>query len=90
MEFAATQTKSTERGLLAHKRSIIETIIDQLKSISQIEHSRHCSPVNFLVNLVSLVDCVLRSTKETITSSRIRHSTNVVRNLKGLALEHIQ
>ena len=33
--------------LLARKRSIIETIIDQLKNISQIEHSRHRSPVNF-------------------------------------------
>lgn len=38
--------------LLACKRSIIESIIDQLKNISQIEHSRHRSPVNFLVNLV--------------------------------------
>jgi IS5 family transposase len=38
--------------LLARKRSIIETVIDQLKNISQIEHSRHRSPVNFLINLV--------------------------------------
>ncbi len=38
--------------LLLRKRSIIESIIDQLKNISQIEHSRHRSPVNFLVNLV--------------------------------------
>ena len=38
--------------LLTRKRSIIETIIDQLKNISQIEHSRHRSPVNFLVNIV--------------------------------------
>jgi hypothetical protein len=38
--------------LLIRKRSIIETIIDQLKNISQIEHSRHRSPVNCLVNLV--------------------------------------
>ncbi len=29
--------------LLARKRSIIETIFDQLKNISQIEHSRHRS-----------------------------------------------
>jgi hypothetical protein len=36
--------------LLARKRSIVETIIDQLKNISQIEHSRHRSPVNFMVN----------------------------------------
>ena len=38
--------------LLARKRSIIETVIDQLKNISQIEHSRHRSPVNFGVNIL--------------------------------------
>jgi transposase len=38
--------------LLLRKRSVIETIIDQLKNISQIEHSRHRSPVNCIVNLV--------------------------------------
>jgi transposase len=38
--------------LLLRKRAIIETIIDQLKNISQIEHSRHRSPTNFLVNLL--------------------------------------
>lgn len=38
--------------LLLRKRSIIETVIDQLKNISQIEHSRHRSPVNYLVNVV--------------------------------------
>ena len=37
--------------LLLRKRSIIETINDQLKNISQIEHSRHRSVANFLVNL---------------------------------------
>jgi len=37
--------------LLLRKRSIIETINDQLKNISQIEHSRHRSFVNFLLNL---------------------------------------
>lgn len=38
--------------LLLRKRAIIETITDQLKNISQIEHTRHRSPINFLVNLV--------------------------------------
>ena len=38
--------------ILLRKRAIIETIIDQLKNISQIEHSRHRSPANFLVNLI--------------------------------------
>lgn len=39
--------------LLLRKRAIIETIIDQLKNISQIEHSRLRSVTNFCVNLLS-------------------------------------
>ncbi|MBZ0297932.1 MAG: IS982 family transposase [Anaerolineae bacterium] len=39
--------------LLLKRRSIIETINDQLKNISQIEHSRHRSVDNFFVNLVA-------------------------------------
>ncbi|MBW4459161.1 MAG: transposase, partial [Nodosilinea sp. WJT8-NPBG4] len=35
------------------KRPIIETVNDQLKNLCQIEHSRHRSPFNFLVNPVS-------------------------------------
>ena len=38
--------------LMLGKRSIIETIIDQLKNISQIEHSRHRSINNFIANLL--------------------------------------
>jgi transposase len=38
--------------LLLRRRAIIESVIDQLKNISQIEHSRHRSPVNCFVNLV--------------------------------------
>ncbi|WP_264309041.1 IS982 family transposase [[Leptolyngbya] sp. PCC 7376] len=38
--------------ILARKRALIETVIDQLKNISQIEHPRHRSPANFCVNLL--------------------------------------
>jgi len=38
--------------ILLRKRAIVETIIDQLKNISQIEHTRHRSVTNFLVNLL--------------------------------------
>ncbi len=38
--------------LLLRKRAIVETIIDQLKNISQIEHSRHRSVTNFPVNVL--------------------------------------
>ena len=35
------------------ERAIIESIIDQLKNIPQIEHSRHHSPTNFVVHLIA-------------------------------------
>lgn len=38
--------------LMLRKRAIIETINDQLKNISQIEHTRHRSVANFFVNVV--------------------------------------
>ena len=39
--------------LMLRKRALIETIIDQLKNISQVAHTRHRSVDNFLVNLVA-------------------------------------
>ena len=39
--------------LLLRKRALIETIVDQLKNICQIEHSRHRSPSNFVVHLLA-------------------------------------
>jgi hypothetical protein len=39
--------------LLLRKRSVIETVNDQLKNMCNIEHTRHRSPINFLVNMVA-------------------------------------
>ena len=39
--------------LLLRKRAIIETINDMLKNVCQIEHSRHRSPINFIVNVLA-------------------------------------
>ena len=39
--------------LLLRKRALIESLIDQLKNLCQIAHSRHRSVANFLVNLVA-------------------------------------
>jgi hypothetical protein len=41
-----------DKILLRH-RAIIETVNDELKNISQIEHTRHRSEINFFINLVS-------------------------------------
>ena len=55
-----TKLKSNMRGalmsmsdrLLLRKRAIIETVNDELKNIAQVEHSRHRSFDNFIVNLL--------------------------------------
>jgi hypothetical protein len=53
--------------LLLRKRSISETIHDQLKNISQIEHSRHRSVFNFCVNLIAgLVAYTFREKKPSL------------------------
>ncbi len=39
--------------IMLRKRSVIETVNDELKNICQIEHSRHRSFTNFIVNIVA-------------------------------------
>jgi len=64
--------------LLLRKRAIIETIYDQLKNICQIEHTRHRSPLNFLVNLVCGLIAYCHLPK--------KPSLHMDANLDGLAL----
>lgn len=55
-----TKLKSNMKGalmsvsdrLLLRKRAIIETVNDELKNIAQVEHSRHRSFDNFIVNML--------------------------------------
>ncbi len=39
--------------LLLRKQAIIESILDLLKNISQLKHSRHRCPTNFVVHLIT-------------------------------------
>ena len=41
--------------LLLRKRTIIETVNDALRNISQVEHSRHRAVDNFSVNLLGAI-----------------------------------
>ena len=41
--------------LLLRKRAIIETVNDELKNITQVEHSRHRCFDNFVVNLLGAI-----------------------------------
>ena len=47
------QLMSLSDKIMLRKRSIIETINDELKNICQVEHSRHRSFANFLTNMIS-------------------------------------
>ena len=61
------QLMRMEDKILLRKRAIIETIIDQMKNISQIEHSRHRSPFNCFVNVVcGLIAYSFQPTKPSI------------------------
>ena len=53
--------------IMIRKRAIIESVNDQLKNISNIEHSRHRSVANFFVNLVAgLVAYTLKEKKPSL------------------------
>jgi len=61
--------------VLIRKRALIESINDELKNMVQIEHSRHRSFVNFLVNLIAELSAYCFFPKK--PSLRIeRHSDN--------------
>jgi hypothetical protein len=67
--------------LLLRKRAIIETIIDQLKNISQIEHTRHRSPVNFMAHLVAgLIAYCFQPRKPSLGLDKALVLTSVIHN----------
>jgi hypothetical protein len=41
--------------LLLRQRALIECVNDQLKNVSQVEHTRHRSPINGIINMVAAV-----------------------------------
>jgi transposase len=59
-------------ALLLRKRALIETVNDQLKNISHIEHSRHRSVNNFVVNLFAgLIAYTLQPKKPSLCFDRV-------------------
>ena len=65
-KFMATVDK-----ILLRKRAIIETVNDQLKNISQLEHTRHRSVWNFMVNILgSLIAYSLQPKKPSLNLKR--------------------
>ena len=63
--------------VLLRKRTLIETVNDQLKNICQIEHSRHRSVTNFLVNLVAGLIAYTYQPKKPSLHIRMPHNDSV-------------
>jgi hypothetical protein len=54
--------------IMLRKCSVIESVVDQLKNISQIEHTRHRSVVNFFVSQIAgLIAYSWREKKPSLT-----------------------
>jgi len=67
-----------DRAMLS-RRFIIETVNDQLKNISQIEHSRHRSMNGFMLNLMGgLVAYCLKESKPTLNISDVEYNMMTV------------
>lgn len=62
--------------------NLIETVIERVKFICHIEHSRHRSPLNFLVNLVGgLAVYSIKPRKPTIKTTKVLQLLNgLIRN----------
>jgi hypothetical protein len=56
--------------LLLRKRALVETVVDQLKNISQIEHSRHRSVINYFVEIIA--GLIAYTYRDTLPSLNIR------------------
>lgn len=50
--------------ILLRKRVLVETVNDQLKNISQLEHTRHRSVANFFVNALAAIAAYVRQPKK--------------------------
>jgi len=50
--------------MLLRKRVLIETVNDQLKNISQLEHTRHRSVGNFFINVLAAIAAYIRQPKK--------------------------
>lgn len=52
-----------DQALLRH-RSLIETVFDELKKLSQVEHTRHRSHDNFMINLMVMAGSILSGAQQ--------------------------
>ena len=80
-----TKLKSNMKGslmslsdkLLLRKRAIIESVNDKLKNIAQVEHSRHRTFDNCIINLMSAISayCCFQRSRVSMLQERLEHSS---------------
>jgi hypothetical protein len=63
--------------IMLRKRSVIETINDELKNICDIEHSRHRSIHNFFMNLIAALGAYCFFDKKPAIQVKIEHSNQL-------------
>lgn len=89
LRFITTVKKNMKKRMMTafekfflSKRGIVETVIEQLKYICQVEHTRHRNPDNFIINLLSgLVAYCLKPRKPSITWPKsLTNNTTVISN----------
>jgi hypothetical protein len=64
--------------IMLRKRAVIESVVDQLKNISQIEHSRHRSVANCFVNLLAGLIAYTWREKKPSLNIRVREQLQLV------------
>lgn len=61
--------------MLLRKRSIVETVFSYLKHTMQLEHTRHRSPINAFVHILStLIMCQKKSSKPSVCFTHMLHA----------------
>ena len=60
--------------IMLRKRSIIETINDELKNICEVEHTRHRAMHNFIMNLISALTAYCFFDKKPAIKFNVEHS----------------
>jgi hypothetical protein len=63
--------------ILLRKRSVIESINDELKNICQIEHSRHRSTHNFIMNIIAALVAYCFFPKKTAIKFEVEKSNQL-------------
>ena len=55
---------SMKDKIMLRKRVLVETVNDQLKNISQLEHTRYRSVANFFINALAAIAAYIRQPKK--------------------------